>query len=886
MLLTEEQYLAHYGMPRRSGRYPWGSGDSPYQGSGSFLGHIRELKKQGLTDAQIAQGLGIRTRELRAYRSIAVNEKRHSDILQAQRLKDKGWSNTAIGERMGINESSVRGLLAPGAKDKSDILTSTANMLKDQVAQKEYLDVGQSVERHIGISRDKLDTAIAMLEAEGYSLHTVNIQQVGTGKMTKMTILAPADHSQRDVFMNRDKIQQIENFSEDNGRSYLNLHDPLNVDSSRIQVKYGSEGGAEADGVMYIRPGVEDVSLGEAGYAQVRVGVDGTHYLKGMAIYKSDLPDGVDIQFNTNKEFTGDIHDAMKKQTGDPDNPFGASIKRQIIDVDAQGNETVTSAMNIVNEEGDWDSWSRNMSTQMLSKQSVPLAEAQLNKSYEARVQEFNEINSMTNPEVKRQLMGEFADSVDSSAVNLEAAALPRQASQVILPVNSLKDTEVYAPNFRDGERVALVRYPHGGTFEIPELTVNNRNPEGRDVIGTNSRDAIGINANVAERLSGADFDGDTVVVFPNNSGKIKSSPALEGLKGFDPQSYKYPEGAEFTKMTDKQKGMEMGQVSNLITDMSIAGANEDELARGVRHSMVVIDAQKHDLNYKQSALDNGIPQLKEKYQGGKNAGASTLISRATASVHVDERQLRKAQDGGPINKETGEKVYTPTGRTYEIDGRTIPAKQKSTRLAETKDARTLVSDAGSPMEDVYATHSNRLKALANDARKVEANTQPASYSPSAKKVYAKEVSSLDAKLNVAKKNEPRERQAQVIANSVYSQKVKANPDMSKDDKKKVKGQALAAARNRTGADKTRVEITDREWDAIQSGAVSTHKQREVLRYADGDRVRELAMPKKQRGMSSSQAARAQAMLNSGYTQAEVADALGVSTSTLNKELN
>ena len=43
--ITEDE-LQHYGMPKRSGRYPWGSGDDPYQhGSGDFLGRVDELRK-------------------------------------------------------------------------------------------------------------------------------------------------------------------------------------------------------------------------------------------------------------------------------------------------------------------------------------------------------------------------------------------------------------------------------------------------------------------------------------------------------------------------------------------------------------------------------------------------------------------------------------------------------------------------------------------------------------------------------------------------------------------------------------------------------------------------------------------------------------------------
>lgn len=39
-----EDILMHYGMPRRSGRYPYGSGENPYQHSGDFLSRVQELK--------------------------------------------------------------------------------------------------------------------------------------------------------------------------------------------------------------------------------------------------------------------------------------------------------------------------------------------------------------------------------------------------------------------------------------------------------------------------------------------------------------------------------------------------------------------------------------------------------------------------------------------------------------------------------------------------------------------------------------------------------------------------------------------------------------------------------------------------------------------------
>lgn len=882
MIIDEENYLAHYGILRKSGRYPWGSGETQEARNRTFLDTVDGLRKDGLGEAEIARGFGISTTQLRAAKSIAKNAQKQADIGMAQRLKDKGYSNIAIGKRMGINESSVRALLSPGQKDKADVLETTSNMLKDQVNKKGYIDVGTGVERHVGVSATKLATAVSRLEEEGYKKYYVKVDQLGTGKQTTIKVLAKPGTTYSEVYKNRANIKQIADYSEDGGRSYLGLQPPLSVSSKRVKIRYAEQGGADADGVIYVRPGSKDLSLGGARYAQVRIAVDGTHYLKGMAMYKDDLPDGVDLVFNTNKRNTGDKLDAMKALKDDPDNPFGAVV-RQITKTGSDGKRKVTSAMNIVNEEGDWESWSKSLSSQMLSKQSPSLAKTQLDMTLDRKKRELDEIMSLTNPAVRRKLLESYADDADSSAVHLKAAALPRQGSHVILPINSLKDTEIYAPNFRNGERVALVRYPHGGIFEIPELTVNNNHPQAKRSLG-NAKDAIGINSKVAERLSGADFDGDTVLVIPNNNRKIKTAPALAGLKGFDPQAA-YPAYRGMSRMSPRTKQVEMGVVSNLITDMTIQGANSSELARAVRHSMVVIDAEKHNLNYKQSAIDNGIAQLKTKYQGGPRAGAKTLISQASAEVRVADRKGRSAAKGGPVDAATGRKVYEETGATYvNAKGQTVLKTVKSKRLAETDDAHTLSS--GTVIEKVYADHSNKLKSLANEARRAAVNTKTTPYSPSAKTAYSKEVASLEAKLNVALKNAPLERQAQVLANAVVSQKRAANPDMDAAEVKKVKGQALAEARLRTGARKQRIDITDSEWAAIQAGAISNNKLNQILNNSDLDKVKQLATPKSNTSMSPAKLNRASAMLESGYTQAEVADALGVSLSTLKSGLS
>lgn len=891
MIITEEEYLAHYGILRRSGRYPWGSG-GPETNSGphSFLGMVDGMKKAGLSEKEIADGLGITTTQLRAAKSIAKAEQKQADISRAQRLKDEGNSNIAIGKEMGINESSVRALLAPGEKIKADVLASTANMLKEQVAEKKYVDVGAGVDQHLGVSSTKLSTAVARLREEGYTLHYVKVEQLGTGQQTSMKVLAAPGTSYGEVFRNRAEIKLPTSFSNDGGHTYLGLEPPLAIHPKRVGVRYAEDGGADADGVIYVRPGVKDVSLDGSRYAQVRIQVGKDHYLKGMAMYKDDLPEGVDLVFNTNKSNTGNKLDAMKKLKTDKDgnvdtdNPFGAVIDRQVIKVDKKGGKKVTSVMNIVNEEGSWEKWSKSLSSQMLSKQSPALAKGQLDMTFERKKREFDDIMALTNPAVKKRLLDSFADDVDSSAVHLKAAALPRQGSHVILPINSMKENEIYAPNYRNGERVALIRYPHGGIFEIPELTVNNNHPEAKKLLG-NAKDAVGINHKVAQKLSGADFDGDTVLVIPNNNKRVKSSPALEGLKDFDPvRTYKLPDDSPIARMTPRQKAIEMGVVSNLITDMTIKGANTSELARAVRHSMVVIDAEKHGLNYKQSALDNGIAQLKAKYQGSATSGAATLISRASADVRVPDRKERSAAKGGSVDKATGKKVFEPTGETFvNIDGKIVKKTVKSKRLAETDDASTLSS--GTPIEKVYADHSNKLKDLANQARKAAVHTKPTQRSSSAATTYHKEVASLDAKLKVALANAPLERHAQVIANGIVSQKRAANPDLEPADVKKLKSQALNAARARTGAKKQRIEITDNEWAAIQAGAISPSKLDRILSNADLDVVKQRATPKTEVLMTSAKTQRALAMANSGYTQAEIADALGVSLTTLKRAI-
>lgn len=892
--MADELELEHYGTPRHSGRYPWGSGKDPQQHHRDFLGEVDRLRKKGMSSTEIAKGFGMTTTQLRAKQAIAKNEVRKSDAEQALRLKDKGMSNVAIGKQMGINESSVRSLLDPAMAEKRDILETTANLLKDKMGDG-YLDVGAGTENHLGISDYQLSTAVARLKAEGYEVHNIQVDQLGTrsGQKTTINVLSPPGTKYVDIVRNPNKIKTVAAYSDDGGRTFEDILPPRNISSNRISVRYAEDGGANADGVIYVRRGVPDVSLGSARYAQVRIAVDGTHYLKGMAMYKDDMPAGSDLLFNTNKSRSVGKLGAMKAQKDDEENPFGATV-HQLKYTDAEGKEQ-RSVMNIVNEEGNWKDWSRSLSSQMLSKQSTELASKQLNLALKSRQDEFDEIKSLTNPVVKKKLLTSFADGAESASVHLKAAALPGQGTHVILPIESMKETEIHAPNYENGTKVVLIRFPHGGTFEIPELTVNNKNKEARSTIGT-AIDAVGIHPKVAQRLSGADFDGDTVLVIPNNNRMVKTSSALKDLEGFDPQSYKIDRESGKpapAKISPRAKQQQMGDVSNLITDMTIKGAKPEELARAVKHSMVVIDAEKHDLNYKQSAIDNGIASLKEKYQGrgptGRLSGASTIISKSgNATVKVPDKKLRTAAQGGAIDPLTGKKVFVETGATYvdRVTGKTKTKLIESKPLLETDNAHTLSS--GTPMEHIYAEYSNNLKALANSARKEALQTGGINYSPTASKTYAREVASLGAKLNIALKNKPLERQAQLIANSIVATKTRDNPGMEQADLKKIKSQALQVARDRVGVtsrNERQVNIEPKEWEAIQAGAITTNKLTQILDQADLDKVKELATPRTQLTVTPVKLARAKAMLSSGYTQAEIAKQLGVATSTLNDAL-
>lgn len=929
--------LKHYGTPRHSGRYPWGSGKDPHQSGGDFLTEVEKLRREGKSPTQIADHFKITTTQLRAHTAIAKNAKKAADIAQATKLRDTGMSPSAIGREMGRNESSIRAMLSEGNKGRVDKYVTSANYLKGKVDETHYLDVGAGVDLRMGISKEHMKTALTMLETEGYVVHKYSELQPGTGKKTTMRVLCPPGTPYPEVLNHRERLQGVNGYTDDFGHSFQDIKPMVGLSSKRILVRYAEEGGDQKDGLIELRLGVPDISLGHDKYAQVRIQVDDSHYMKGMAIHSDNIPDGYDVVYNVKKSTTGNKLDAMKPlktddETGelDAEMPFG-SIVRQTHYTDAKG-QTHQSVLNILGTkdgsgaEGSWDEWSRNLSSQFLSKQKPELAKKQLDIAFQKRQHDFDEIMALTNPAVRQNLLADFADNCDSAAVELKAARMPRQRTQVLIPVPQMADNEVYAPNFRNGERVALVRHPHGGTFEIPDLVVNNNNPAAKKLLGQ-ADDAIGINHRVAQRLSGADFDGDTAIVIPNSSGSIITaktrnggtiSPALKSLETFDPISA-YPGYEGMKPLSGKDKQKKMGEVSNLINDMTIKGASDSEVVKAVKHSMVIIDAEKHKLNHKLSYEENGIAALKAKYQLNPETGtggAATLISRASSEERVLDRKDRPAALGGRIDPITGHKMYVETGESYtkykvssktglteklvrsmtpeerqplldsgQVREEVVQKRIKSTRMAEAKDAHDLITGTGTPMERIYAEHANKLKALANQSRIEMLNTPNLKQNPSAKAAYKKEVASLNAKLAMAQMNAPLERQAITLANLWIKAKKESNPNMSPDQLKKIRNVALVQARSRVGAKKNPVDITPAEWHAIQAGAVSHNVLSNILRNSNPEQVKKYATPKTAYSISPSAMARAKAMLANGHTQAQIADALGVPPSTLSESL-
>lgn len=957
--MTDEEYLEHYGMPRRSGRYPWGSGEEPYQSSRDFIGRVDEMRKNNFTyvdkkgniltgDKAIAEKLGYSTTDFRTVYSIAKDQRRMDDVATAKRLKKKeGMNNSEIGRKMGINESSVRSLLNASSESRMKQARATADFLKERVEKSRYgmVDVGKGVDLELNVSQEKLNQALFMLQAEnGYHVYNNRFDQVtNKGQMTTQKVLTKPDVQYKDIY-DLSKIDTVKDYiTRDGGDSFeKKFHYPESLDSKRIKILYDEDGGTQRDGMTLIRPGVKDLSLGESRYAQVRIMVDGKYYIKGMAAYGDSkiFPPGVDVIVNSNKSKDKGMEKALKKIKDDPDNPFGALIKeggqywyneKTGERCSAKDPNAKLGLINKTREEGEWSAWKDSLPSQFLSKQSKTLAKNQLDLDVANKKEEYAEIMALSNPTIKKYYLNKFAQSCDAAAMNLQAAALPGQKYHVFLPVPSLKDNEVYAPNYKDGTKLAIIRFPHGGQFEIPILTVNNKNKEAIALMSKTASDAIGINQKVAEQLSGADFDGDAGICIPTGNGKVKiqNKKPLEELVGFDNKleyggeertdangkKHYYRNGIEYFPPDDKRKQIEMGKVSNLITDMTLLGADDHEIARAVKHSMVVIDAEKHKLDYKASERDNNIAGLKKKYQGSATGGAATIISSSKSPYRVDKRQgqprvnLKKnasrnkegdiwydptRPEGALLYKRADdadysfEKINPKTGQLKTYKG---TKQTESKKMLETDDAMTLVSPFRNKMELVYADYANSMKELARQSRIKASDTDKIAYNREAKKKYASEVESLKAKIEKAELNTARERAAnRMAAATVKAKKDAANAkgeEISGKDIKKAGQVALTKYREELGSVSRKdrnIVLTDREWEAIQAGAVSENTLNRILRNSDADSLRQRAMPKETKELNKAKQNRIKAM-SASYTIAQIAEKLGVSTSTVTKYL-
>lgn len=979
--------LKHYGVKFKSGRYPYGSGDIPYQhdpgftwgdgkegkiepqknlnvpqkkpmiitakqaakNSGSFQEYVNDMRRQGFTDKEIASSVRMSIREMKAAITGEELSRTYAYIQEANKLYSELGNKSEVAKRMGVSEGTVRNYLKEGAINKSAELANTKDMIKKALDNNISIDISFGVAYRLGVPQATFEAAVQALRTEGYQKIKVKYNQLGVNKQANRIVLAKPEEEWKNVVNNPDKIYLFnDTYTEDGGRTWSNLEKPKQISLDRVKVRYAEEGGSERDGLIEIRPGVKDLDMGSNNYAQVRIAVEGNKYMKGVAIYNADafrnLPEGVDIIYNSVKK-PGKVFKEYEKITEGPkageidwDNPFGSAIKANKFDengnlikevgqrhyIDPITGKKELSAINIVNEQGDWEKWGRTLSAQFLSKQRPELAKQQLKLTYDRKVRDLEEIEALTNPEIKKKLLLNFADECDSASVHLKAAAMPGQQVHVLIPYPNMKPDEIYAPNYKNGEYVSLIRYPHSGVFEIPTLRVNNNIPGAKRLLKAGALDAVAVAKPVAEQLSGADFDGDTVTIIPNPDKKvIKSEPYLDGLVGFDTKT-SYPAYPGMKKVgmkkgidpdTMKPKAetydgfntqLEMGKITNLIADMTLGGVTtkgdaSSDLVRAVKYSMLVIDAEKHNLDHKRAYKDLGIAELKKKYRGSANKGAATLITRAKHDKEVTQRTGTFYIDPN-TGKITYKEINPEDPRSYskkkitvlnpktglkETVGYEQTGKMKTQKLPEmltVDDAYELSS--GTKMEAIYADYANSMKALAAKARKEYANTPSTTKNKEAVQMYKKEVEELESQWKNIVKNKPLEAKAQMLANSIMKIKKKEHPEWEYDDIKKHSARALSEARQRLGYSRYMFHITPKQWEAIESGALSSELIKNILRYTDNDEIKKYAMPKDYKPkLSTTEIALARSMTGR-YTQAEIAEHFGISVSTLNRLLN
>lgn len=945
---TDISPLVHYGTPRHSGRYPWGSGENPYQHEEGFYKQYEDIRNNGKTYLENAAALGMSREELifaeygnlvstygkSNYTGMAkelgmsstevrqhisnINSKHTGDEMRrCQELSNKGYSVRAIAERTGMAPSTVQARLnAIGNHTKlnnQDIL----GMLKKAVDDKGVIDIGKGVEGELGTTKTRLLTLATALKEEGYRIFNFNLPNAtDPSKATPMVVLAKADPEKteaqqwKDIVSNPTQVQTINSYKVEQVKAKNNLPPVQFIDKSRVFVKYDETGGTAMDGTIMIRPGVSDLSLGDAHYAQVRIGVDcdgDPRYMKGMAFYSNDIPKGYDVVYNTNKEeakgikalksvltTSGKTLDDNPNGEIDWEHPWAGNLRTtdgQYYYSDDNG-EVRLGALNKLKQEGDWLEQRVTLPTQLLSKQPPSTITKQLDAAYSARRDELDSIKKISQPELKQAQLLAYAETTDKAAVEMRGAAFPGQSTKVLLPIPDLKPTECYCPTYPTGTKVCLVRFPHADISEIPTLIVNNNSKAGKDIVGSEARDAIGINQTVAERLSGADFDGDTVTTIPLvGNTRIATRPQLEGMKGWSPDIYKAAPGVKITSKDNQQR--EMGIISNLITDMNLKGAEPEDICRAIKYSMVVIDAVKHKYDMKAAKADLGIDNLNDKYRMNSK-GAGTIISRAKSPVTIQERT--KAS----IDPETGEQIFRNTGNgfTDRETGEFVYKSETIPKLAYFKDANDIKSDKDNPIsvkENYYANFSNGLKRLANEARLEYLKTPNTVYDKKAASEYMAEVASLNGKLDNYAANSPKERQAQIYAYTSLKTAKQTNETLqgsskeAKAARKDYGRKALTEGRQIFGTQSNKyrqIEITENEWAAIKAGALSHTKIQSLISAADAKPLLERELPREERVLSDTKLTRANTMLANGRTYAETADALGVNVSTLIRSIS
>ena len=943
-----EIILKHYGVKRKSGRYPWDP-SLHLPKNYKFIEDRDEMKKRGLSDNEIAKQMGLSTTVYRSKVTIAKEELKQYNMQRISKLQSEGMIIDDIAKTIGTTGQTVRNYLDeiknPNKSSRAQRVQTeaVADTLKDAVKRSKYIDVGKGVEIQMGISKEKLKSGLnALVESGEYEVHNLRIAQVtDKNNSTPVKVLTKKGVERSEIYKNMDKVRPVEEFAiNGDARMFQQMERPKSIGWDRVHIRYaipeGQKGhgtnddGAMMDGAMFLRPGVKDLNLGKASYAQVRIAVGDTHYLKGMALYGTEemfknVPKGTDIIFNTNKTANKTPQEVLKELKKNPEggapidgpNPFGATVKRQNSLVDSKGKIVYKEvkgrmgnlvpeigSINIVNEEGDWGNWSKALSAQFLAKQPTTVVHERLKATMKQVQDEYATIQKVTNPVIKKQLMESFVSDLESKQVHMKAAAPKGFQGHVILPVPDMKENEVYAPNYKNGEKVVLIRYPHGGRFEIPELTVNN-NSVARKMISKDSPDAIGIHPKVASKMSGADFDGDTAYVIPNNKGKFKSRDSLKELKNFDPNMYADKPGT-FTPITKRYQQTLMGVVSNLITDMTLQGALSGEIARAVKHSMVVIDAEKHKLNYKRSAEENGIDALMRRYMThidkvkyGELERYNPKTRRVDRVVDPDKLKKDLTPDKKYVSASTiisrhkqsvitdGYRVEISDPKSTSGGTKTVWRNKKETYLVNmVKDANIFLGPNATKTEHHYADYVNELKAFKNKVDVDMSGIKMPARDPKAAKIYSEEVLSMKDKVNKVKINRIKERQAQRMAEVASKAEIARRSEdevLKKDDISRIKQQALNKARSMVGAERTPVTITDDEWDAVQSNAVSGTLLKELVSFMDDSQLKSLATPRANKQMTEARKSKAKALLANGYTIAQVAEALGVSSSTIGK---